>query len=73
MISDSIAVLADDIKKERNYLSRASSFPFLSNTLIIYALQAHYHSGAIDLNIESLKISFIILTVLALPWSNTDE
>ena len=55
MISDSMKVLADDISKERNYLSRAAQFPFLSNTLITYAIQAHYHSETIDVDFESLK------------------
>ena len=55
IISDSIEVLADNVKKERNYLSRASSYPFLSNDLIIYAIQAQYYSDAIDANLELLK------------------
>ena len=55
MISDSMKVLADDISKERNYLSRAAQFSFLSNTLITYAIQSHYHNETIDVDFESLK------------------
>ena len=72
-LSDGIEVLADDISRERSYLSRASKFPFLSNTLITYALQAHFHSGAIDGNMESLKKSFSVLALLAPPANSTDE
>jgi hypothetical protein len=35
---DGMEAYADDISKERNYLSRAAEFPYLSQTLIIYAL-----------------------------------
>ena len=73
IINDGIEVLADDIKKERSYLSRASKFPFLSNTLITYAIQAHYHRGAMDSNMDSLKKSFSILSLLAPPQESTDE
>ena len=55
MVNDSIQVLAEDISKEKNYLSRTSEFPFLSSTLITYCLQAHYHRRALDSNNESLK------------------
>ena len=72
-LSDSIEALADDISRERCYLSRAAKFPFLSTTLITYILQAHYHSGAIDNNLESLKKSFSILSLLPPPMSATDE
>ena len=64
---DGIEALADDISKEKNYLSRAADFPYLSQTLLTYALQAHYHSGSIDKNMESLKKSFNVLTLLAPP------
>ena len=72
-LSDGIEVLADDISRERSYLSKASKFPFLSNTLITYALQAHYHSGAIDGNMESLKKSFSVLALIAPPANSTYE
>ena len=54
-LSDSIETLADDVSRERCYLSRAAKFPFLSTTLITYILQAHYHSRPMDSNLESLK------------------
>ena len=72
-LSDSIEVLADDVSRERCYLSRAAKFPFLSTTLITYILQAHYHSGPMDSNLESLKKSFSILSLLPPPMSATDE
>ena len=70
---DGIEALADDISKEKNYLSRAAEFPYLSQTLITYALQAHYHSGSIDKNMESLKKSFNVLTLLAPPHNESNE
>ena len=73
MISDSMKVLAEDISKERNYLSRAAQFPFLLTTLITYAIQAHYHTESIDINIESLKKSFSILGLLAPPEDEFDD
>ena len=54
-------------------MSRASSFPFLSNNLITYAIQAHYHISAIDANPESPKKPFSILALLAPSGSETDE
>ena len=73
MVNDSIQVLAEDISKERNYLSRASEFPFLSSTLITYCIQAHYHRGALDSNNESLKKSFSILALLPPPRNKNDK
>ena len=73
MVSDNIQVLAEDISKERNYLSRSSEFPFLSSTLNTYALQAHYHGGALDSNNESLKKSFSILALLPPPRNENEE
>ena len=72
-LSDSIEALADDVSRERCYLSRAAKFPFLSTTLITYILQAHYHSGPMDNNLESLKKSFSILSLLPPPMNTTDE
>ena len=73
MVSDSMKVLAEDISTERNYLSRAAKFPFLSTTLITYAIQAHYHTESIDVDLESLKKSFSILALLAPPENELDE
>ena len=73
MISDSMKVLAEEISQERNYLSRASQFPFLSTTLISYAIQTHYHTETIDIDLESLKKSFSILALLAPPQDEFDD
>ena len=67
LVSDNMKVLADDISKERTYLSRATNFPFLSSTVITYAIQAHYHSEPIDVDSDSFKKSFSILSLLAPP------
>ena len=45
----------------------------MSTTLITYVLQAHYHSGPMDSNLESLKKSFSILSLLPPPMSATEE
>ena len=73
LIGDNIEAFASDISQERNYISRSSRFPFLSHTVITYLLQAHYHSGAIDANMDSLKKSFSILTLLAPQNTSTEE
>ena len=73
LFADGIEVLAEDISKERSYLSRAAKFPFLSSTVLKYCLQAHYHSGAIDSNMDSLKKSFNILALLSPPLESVDE
>ena len=41
--------------------------------MITYLLQANYHSGAIDVNMDSLKKSFNILTLLDPQKTSTDE
>ena len=71
MLGEGIKVLA--VSKEKNYLSRSCKFPFLTNTLLTYALQAHFYSGAIDENLDSLKKSFNILTLLSPPQQNAEE
>ena len=38
-----------------------------------YTIQTHYHTGTIERNLESLKKSFSILTLLAPPNDPTDE
>ena len=73
LIGQGIEVLADDISKEKNYLSRFGNFPFLTSTVLTYILQAHFHSGAIDESIDSLKKSFNILALLAPPQANAEE
>ena len=73
MVHDAIRIVADEVTQEKYYLSRAAKFPFLSSTLITYALQAHYHTEAIDTDFESLKKSFSILALLAPPREGLDE
>ena len=73
LVGEGIEVLAEDVSKEKNYLSRSCKFPFLTNTLLTYALQAHFYSGAIDENLDSLKKSFNILTLLSPPQQNAEE
>ena len=48
-LSDNIEALAEDVSKS------GTKFPFLSSTLVTYGLQAHYHSGPMHNNLESLK------------------
>ena len=73
MVHDAIKVIADKVAQEKYYLSRAANFPFLSSTLITYALQAHYHTEAIDTDLDSLKKTFSILALLAPPRDKLDE
>ena len=73
MISDSLRVLAEDISHEKSYLSRASKFPFLTNTVLSYAIQAHYHCETIDVDQESLKKLFNVLALLAPPSKDSEE
>ena len=73
MVNEGIRVLSDDISRERNYISQATKFPFLSNTLLTYALQSHFHSKAINVDFESLKKTFSILSLLAPPTNQSDE
>ena len=73
MMSDSLRVLAEDISQEDSYLSRASKFPFLTNTVLSYAIQAHYHCETIDGDLESLKKSFSVLALLAPPAEDSEE
>ena len=73
LTADNITAKVDEIGTERSYISRYTRFPFLSHTLISYMLQSHFHNGAIDSNLESLKKSFSILTLLPLPHDCNDE
>ena len=41
--------------------------------MITYVPQAHYHSGPMDSNLESLKKSFNILSLLPPTVSTTEE
>ena len=71
-VQEQFISLADDIGQETTYLSRLNQFPRLSLTNILFMLQSHYHIGNIDYNMESLKKSFSVLTLLA-PPGNCDE
>ena len=73
IVSDAVKVLSDDISDEKYYLSRSSCFPFISSTLITYALQTHYHSKSIDVDLESLKKLFSILALLPPPRDQSEE
>ena len=73
LTADNITALTDEIGNERSYISRYNRFPFLSHTCITYVLQAHFHNGAIDYNLDSLKKSFSLLNLLALPHDCNDE
>ena len=73
LTADNITALIDEIGNERSYISRYNRFPFLSHTCITYVLQAHFHNGAIDYNLDSLKKSFSLLNLLPLPHDCNDE
>ena len=70
-LTDGLEALAYDISRERSYISRATDFPFLSQTLLTYFLQGYCHTGSIEKNPESLKKTFNILALLP-PPSNDD-
>ena len=40
-LADSLDALTVEVSKERSYLSSAADFPFMSQTVLTYALQAH--------------------------------
>ena len=46
-LTDGLEALAYDISRERSYISRATDFPFLSQTLLTYFLQGYCHTGRI--------------------------
>ena len=73
LTADSITAKVNEIGGERSYISRYTRFPFFSHTLLSYMLQSYFHNGAIDSNLESLKKSFSILTLLPLPHDSNDE
>ena len=73
MMSDAMKVLLDDVSSEKYYISRNINFPFMSSTTITYALQAHYHTESIDVNMESLKKLFSLLALLPPPRNQSDE
>ena len=72
-MAENMSTFAEDVSKERGYISRAARFPFLSQILVTYLLQAHVHMGSIDGNIDSIRKSFTILTLLSPHTSHCDE
>ena len=72
-MAESMSSFAEDVSKERGYLSCAARFPFLSQTLVTYLLQAHVHMESIDGSIDSIRKSFTILTLLSPHTSHCDE
>ena len=73
MVLDAMKVLLDEIASEKYYLSRNLNFPFISNTVITYALQSHYHSESIDVDLDFLKKLFSILALLPPPRIQSEE
>ena len=72
-MAENMSSFAEDVSKERGYLSRAARFPFLSQTLVTYLLQAHVYMGNIDGDIDSIRKLLTILTLLSPHTSNCDE
>ena len=73
LTADNITAKVDEIVTERSFISRYTPFPFRSHYLLLYMFQSHFHNGAIDSNLESLKNPFSILTPLPLPHDCNDE
>ena len=72
-MAENISSFAEDVSKEKGYLKRAARFPFLSQTLVTYLLQAHVHIGIINGSIDSIRKSFTILTLLSSHTSHYNE
>ena len=72
-LADALDALANEVSRERTYLSRAADFPYMSQTVLTYMLQTHFHTHAIDKNYESIKKSFNFLTFLSPPSTSTDD
>ena len=73
MVADAMKVLLDDVSSEKYYVSRNVNFPYMSSTVITYAIQAHYHTESIDVDMESLKKSFSLLALLPPPRNQSEE
>ena len=73
LLGDNLEAFAEDISRERNYISRATKFPFLSHTTLTYLLQSHFHSGAMESNLDSLKKSFSVACLLPPQNVASDE
>ena len=66
-------LLRGAVSKEEGYLARAARFPHLTQTLVTFVLKAHVHSGSIDGNINSIRKSFTMLTLLSPHTSHCDK
>ena len=66
-LHNSFSILADDVSKEKSYLSRAAEHFFISQTLVTNMIQYHCHAGPIDKSGDSIKKIFNFLTRLPLP------
>ena len=60
-------------QEEKNYLSRATRFPFLSTTVLTYMLHPSFHNGFIDKSMDSIKRTFSILSLLKAPVELSEE
>ena len=65
MVMENISSFVEAVSKEDECLARAARFPHLTQTLVTFVLKAHVHSGSIDGNIDSIRMSFTILTLLS--------
>ena len=70
-LTDALDAFASQVKHERMYLSRGSDFPYISETVAKFMLQAHFFPHGIDKNLEGIKKSFNLLALL--PPPTTDE
>ena len=73
IVMENISFFAEVVSKEDGYLARAARFPHMAQTLVTFVLKAHAHSGSIDGNIDSIRKSFTILTLLSPHTAHCDE
>ena len=73
MVMENISSFAEKVSKEDGYLTRSVRFPHFTQTLVTSVLKAHVYSGSIDVNIDSIRKSFTILTFLSPYTSHYDE
>ena len=72
-LHDSFAILADDVSKEKDYVSNAAESLFVSQTSYTYMIQCYYHTGPIDKSGDSIKKTFNFLNLLPPPKMHDDE
>ena len=68
-----LSALADEVRHEKNYLSKSVDFLFLSPTVLKYMISTNFHLGAIDKSLDSIKKTFNMLALLAPPPSGSDD